>query len=328
MKHRLLAILLVCGMLLAMMAACGSDSTSAPDAGTADAASASDAAAPAADSEENAAPEAAEAAPAETADPTAVENVAEDLAAVELEPMTLPIDGTPVTLTYWQQKPGGAVSNLAPNGYFDYPHFQQAAELTGVTLDFIQPEMMTANEQFNLMIAAQDYPDIFGNFNSMYTDGDDNGIEEEIILALEDYEDLFPYYTKYRTSTPFLTTATQTAEGHISGFYELMSDFIGPFFGMMGRGDWLEKLDLDMPETYDELHDVLLAFKDNYGCSTAIMLDEGAVGNDNFLAAGYGIACMLATNAKESYWMVQDGVVTDGITGEGYREYLTMLHQW
>jgi putative aldouronate transport system substrate-binding protein len=187
---------------------------------------------------------------------------------------------------------------------------------------------MVANEQFNLMIAAQDYPDIFGNFNSLYTDGDDNGIEEEIILALEDYEDLFPHYQKYRTSTNFLETATTTAEGHVSGFYELMSDFIGPFFGMMGRGDWIEELGMGTPETYDELHELLLAMKDKYGCTTAIYLDSSAVGNDNFLAAGYGIACMLATNAKESYWMVQDGTVVDGITGEGYKEYLTMLHQW
>lgn len=108
----------------------------------------------------------------------------------------------------------------------------------------------------------------------------------------------------------------------------MMSDFIGPFFGMMGRGDWIEEIGLGMPETYDELHEVLLAMKDKYGCTTTLMLDSAAVGNDNFLAAGYGIACMLATNAKESYWMVQDGTVVDGITGEGYKEYLTMLHQW
>ena len=107
-----------------------------------------------------------------------------------------------------------------------------------------------------------------------------------------------------------------------------MSDFIGPFFGMMGRGDWIEALGLGMPETYDELHEVLTAMKNTYGCTTTLMIDQAAVGNDNFLAAGYGIACMLATNAKESYWMVQDGVVKDGITGEGYKEYLTMLHQW
>lgn len=315
---RSLALLLAMTLVLGLLVACGSTATST---------------APASSAEESAAqaPEApASEAPAPDS-PAAVEDSAVEAAleATEIPPMELPL-AEDVTLTYWQQKPGGAVSSVAPNGYFDYPHFQEAARLTGVTLDFIQAEFMVANEQFNLMIAAQDYPDIFGNFNSLYSDGDDNGVEEEIILALEDYTDLFPNYQKYRTSTKFLETATTTAEGHITGFYELMSDFIGPFFGMITRGDWLDEMGLKNTDidTYDELHELLLNMKNNYGCTTAIYLDSAAVGNDNFLAAGYGIACMLATNAKESYWMVQDGVVTDGITGEGYKEYLTMLHQW
>ena len=327
MKHRVLALLLALAMLLALTACGGGTAaTSTPEA----AESAASEAAPADDAAPEEAPEDAEpAAPAEAASPQDVESSAvEEALSEELEPMELPIAGTPVTLSYFQMKPGGAAANYMPNGYEDSRHFQKAAELTGVTLEFIQPDMMVANEQFNLRIAAQDYPDIFGNFNSMYSDGEDHAIEEEIILALEDYEDLFPYYTKYRTSTKFLENATVTAEGHIGGFYELMSDFIGPFFGMMGRQDWLDDLGMDMPETYDELHDVLTAMKNKYNCSTTIMLDENAVGNDNFLAAGYGIATMLATNAKESYWYVNDGEVKDGITGEGYKEYLTMLNQW
>ncbi len=313
-----LALLLVLTMALGLFAGCGNNETSTPAQSVA---------------QSDKAPEAPEAPEAPADDtPSAVEGSAVEAAleAVEIPPMELPLSEEGVTLTYWQQKPGGAVSSVAPNGYFDYPHFQKAAELTGVTLDFIQAEFMVANEQFNLMIAAQDYPDIFGNFSTLYSDGADNAIEEEIIVPLEDYVDLFPNYNKYRTSTTFLETATTTAEGHISGFYELMSDFIGPFFGMITRGDWLDEMGLKNTEidTYDELHDLLLNIQSNYGCTTAIYLDSAAVGNDNFLAAGYGIACMLATNAKESYWMVQDGVVKDGITGEGYKEYLTMLHQW
>mgnify|MGYP000667024072 CR=1 FL=1 len=305
MKHlkRSLALLLSMALILAVMAGCGGSASSAPAAE----ASKSE---PAPAATEEAAPEQPQAPAADETGSAAETSAAEEEAIPDLQlPLT---EGE--TLSYWQTKPGGAVANMAPNGYFDYPHFQEAARLTGVTLDFIQADFMVANEQFNLMIASQDYPDIFGSFNSLYSDGDDNGIEEEVILALEDYEDLFPHYQKYRTSTKFLETATSTAEGHISGFYELMSDFIGPFFGMMGRGDWIEALGMDVPETYDELHELLMAMKNQYGCTTAIYLDSAAVGNDNFLAAGYGAPCMLATNAKESYWKVQDGKV---ITAQG-----------
>lgn len=319
--HRTLAILMALAMLLGLMAACGNETASAASEAPASAASAeapapTEAPEPPAESETPDAPSAVEEASAVEADP----------AEAELPPMELPLtEGE--TLTFWTQGPGGAVSQLHPS-YTEFPHFQRAAERTGVTLEFQEADFMTANEKFNLMIASQDYPDIIGGFSSLYSAGADNGIEEEIIIPLEDYADLFPHYQKYRTSTKFLEAATTTSEGHISGFYELMSDFIGPFFGMMGRGDWIDELGMGMPETYDELHEVLLAMKDKYGCTTALMLDANAVGNDNFLASGYGIACMLATNAKESYWMVQDGEVKDGITGEGYKEYLTMLHQW
>lgn len=319
---KLLALLLALAMMLGMLAGCGGSGTSTE--------------APASEAPQESVEEVPEEAPAAPAtpvedekDPTAVAGsaVEEALAEVEIPDLELPLTDEPVTLSFWTQAPGGQTGQLYPD-FAEYPFFIEAQERTGITLNFIQENFMTANEKFNLMIAAQDYPDIFGKFNSMYSAGDDNGIEEEIIIALEDYEDLFPHYQKYRTSTRFLETATTTAEGHISGFYNMMSDFIGPFFGMMGRGDWIEEIGLGMPETYDELHEVLLAMKDKYGCTTTLMLDSAAVGNDNFLAAGYGIACMLQTNAKESYWMVQDGVVTDGITGEGYKEYLTMLHQW
>lgn len=322
MKKRTLALLLCLAMTLGLMAGCGASEASAPAESAPAEVSESVAAEPAPEAAPDVAP-APETAPTDVADSAVVEALEE----IEIPPLELPLTEEGATLTFWTQGPGGAVAQLHPS-YTEFHHFQYAAERTGVSLEFIEADFMTANEKFNLMIAAQDYPDIFGSFSSLYTAGADHAIEEEIIIPLEDYVDLFPHYQKYRTSTNFLETATTTPEGHISGFYELMSDFIGPFFGMMGRGDWIEEIGLGMPETYDELHEVLLAMQSKYGCTTTLMIDSAAVGNDNFLAAGYGIACMLATNAKESYWMVKDGVVTDGITGEGYKDYLTMLHQW
>lgn len=322
MKHtnRTLALLLALAMMLALLSGCAGGG-SAQEASAPEPTAEAPSEAPAAEPEPPAAPDPAPAASTEEG------STLEDAPDVEIPPLELPLTQEDVTLSFWTQAPGGQTGQLFPD-FAEYPFFIEAQERTGITLDFIQENFMTANEKFNLMIASQDYPDIFGKFNSMYSAGDDNGIEEDIIIPLEDYEDLFPHYQKYRTSTRFLETATTTAEGHIAGFYNMMSDFIGPFFGMMGRGDWIEELGMGMPETYDELHEVLLAMKNKYGCTTTLMLDSAAVGNDNFLAAGYGIACMLQTNAKESYWMVQDGEVKDGITGENYKDYLTMLRQW
>ncbi len=328
---RLTALMLTVLLLAGILAGCSS-STAAPSTTPAETEVQSEASAsesvPVEEPSESPSETPSAEAPAET--PAEEEAPAEEpvLDAASLPEIELPLTDTPVSFTYWCQKPGGAVSSVAPNGYFDYPHWQRAAELTGVSLDFIQVEFMVANEQFGLMIASNDYPDFIGNFNSLYNAGDDHGVDQEIILALEDYVDLYPHYEYYRTSSKFLESATVTQEGHITGFYELMSDFIGPFFGMMARGDWMEDLNIESPTTYDELHDMMVAFKTEKGASYGIYLDQAAVGNDNFLAAGYGVPVMLATNAKESYWYVQDGEVKAGIVGEGYQDYLRMLHQW
>lgn len=156
-----LAMLLAMALMLAAFAGCGSTAASS---------AAQPASEAPAENTEQAAPEAPETPAAPAADSAAEPaSTPEDAAPAEedIPDLQLPLtDGA--TLSYWQTKPGGAVANMAPNGYFDYPHFQEAARLTGVTLDFIQSDFMVANEQFNLMIASQDYPDIFGNFNSSH----------------------------------------------------------------------------------------------------------------------------------------------------------------
>ena len=142
MKTRVLAMLLVLGMLACLMAGCGSTAASAPAASGAESAAASEAESPAADAEA-----AAEPAPEATLAPDEVQSsaVEEAMAAQELEPMELPIAGTPVTFTYFVSRPGGRAADALPNGYEDARWYQKASELTGVTLEFIQPDMMVAS---------------------------------------------------------------------------------------------------------------------------------------------------------------------------------------
>ena len=138
MKHlkRSLALLLSMALILAVMAGCGGSASSAPAAE----ASKSE---PAPAATEEAAPEQPQAPASDEVASTAETSAAEEETIPDLQlPLT---EGE--TLSYWQTKPGGAVANMAPNGYFDYPHFQEAARLTGVTLDFIQADFMVANAE-------------------------------------------------------------------------------------------------------------------------------------------------------------------------------------
>jgi putative aldouronate transport system substrate-binding protein len=99
-------------------------------------------------------------------------------------------------------------------------------------------------------------------------------------------------------------------------------------FGCLIRQDWLDELGLDAPETYDQLHDVLVAFKEQKGADAALALNYAATGINNGLVQGYGINGLVADAAmSEPYYQVDDVMLYGPIQPE-FKEYLTMVHDW
>ena len=97
----------------------------------------------------------------------------------------------------------------------------------------------------------------------------------------------------------------------------------GPRMGLFIRQDWLNELNLGVPETFDEFHDVLTAFKDNYSCTMPLLMTEAGIMSFDLMAAGYNVAY-----SESSGFYQIDGTVHYSMTEEGLLEYLTMMHQW
>jgi len=87
--------------------------------------------------------------------------------------------------------------------------------------------------------------------------------------------------------------------------------------GLAIRRDWLEELNLQVPETIDELHDVLVAFRDSYG-ATMDLYSDGLLGYDSILSA-YGVT--------SDFYMEGDKVAF-GPTTEAYKTYLALMRDW
>lgn len=328
MKKKLLAMLLALGMLTGLMAGCGgtesvasSAASASESAQSAEAPPAQEASAPApAPAEEASAPESS-AAEADT--PTS-------WPANPLGNVDLPLTEEPVTVTMWMGVNPNVLKITEDIGN-DCALWNELASRTGVNLEFTVVNPDTESEKFNLMVASNDLSDIISNATTLYTNGGEAAIADEILIDHLPYltEELTPQICKLMEAYPDAVPEALTESGWLAGMPQLsMQTETTQTFGPMIRKDWLDELGLDAPETYDELHDVLKAFKEKKGADAPLLLNYAATGINNGLVEGYGIFGLVADAAmSEPYYQVDDTVMYGPIQPE-FKDYLTMIHDW
>lgn len=202
--------------------------------------------------------------------------------------------------------------------------YQLLEKATNVHINFDTPSFGSEKERLQLLMASQDYPDIIGRFDGYYTAGIMDAVDNGIAVKLDDYIDQYmPNYKKY-FSDPDLKKRIKTDGGYVGAIYMMNNVVQNPWNGMGIRKDYLDQLGLDIPETYDELHDVLKAFKDELGLPAPMNLDGfGAYVGDHMnwlFSPGYGvIGTIYAENGVTAKYGVIDPV---------YREYIEMLRNW
>lgn len=332
MKKKLMSLTLCAALGLSLLAGCGDQSSSAPgDSAAASAASAPEAAAPADVGS------AAEASEAEAA-PGPVHNITfpgSEKAELDYQnEVSLPIseDGAELTMLTTAVNLMGDLANLGINNYNDFEYMQKLEELTGVHVETTEVNFFTASEQYNVLLASGDYPDLIKNLGTYYSTGLSGALSDDIIMDLTD--DLSAYAPNYDylihsndAETPYYLT-----DGKVLQFMGTYDSFINNQ-GLVLRKDWLEECGLDVPETYDELHDVLKAFKDKYNCSSAIYMNNNCT--ITTLTEGYNVATYNVSGSggaggsgSSLPYYVEDGVVKCSFIEDGYRDYLTMIHDW
>lgn len=244
-----------------------------------------------------------------------------DEAATTSTSISYPLSSESGTFTYWYE---------GDNNEETSKPWLQAEELTGIHVKITYATRTGADEQFNLMMASGEYTDIIDNVTDRYAGGAEAAIDENVILNLAGYlEKDLPDYSKYLYADKETAKDLTTDSGYIPAVYQLYDEVREPDAGPIIRQDWLDKLGLDTPETYDDYEKVLLAFKNNYNCSSPLILLADAVPENNYLVAGYGIAGKTeeAGKAYMPFYQV-DGVVKYGLLEDGFKQYVTMLRKW
>lgn len=325
MKKNFLAMLLALCMLTALFTACGSNPASSaapPESAQSDEAPPAEEKAPSepAPAEEASAPEASS---AEAAAPAS-------WPANPLGNVDLPLTDEPVTVTMWMGVNPNVLKITEDIGN-DCALWNELASRTGVNLEFTVVNPDTESEKFNLMVASNDLSDIISNATTLYTNGGEAAVADEILIDHLPYltEELTPQICKLMEAYPDAVPEALTESGWLAGMPQLsMQTETTQTFGPMIRKDWLDELGLNVPETYDELHDVLAAFKEKKGADAPLLLNYAATGINNGLVEGYGIFGLVADAAmSEPYYQVDDTVMYGPIQPE-FKEYLTMIHDW
>jgi len=205
---------------------------------------------------------------------------------------------------------------------------KEAARLTNVTLNNVASMATTkSDEAFNLLIASGDLPDIVGG--GAIRDNVNRYGPEGAFIPLNDLIDKYaPHIKAFFDANPDIRSSILAADGNIY-YIPYLPD------GKFGRGyfiryDWLSKLNLKVPQTIDELHDVLVAFRDG---------DPNGNGKKDevpfFTRYWEELIRMVTlwdgrTTGSDQFhdFYVKQGVMHHGYTEPGYHEGIRHLAQW
>ena len=325
---KMLSIIIVCALLLGLMCGCGGSAASSVPADPT-------AAEPSVQQEASALPEETpEPAAQETPEPEdSAESAPEQLEAEpapepepepEREPIVYPLD-TDVSFSWYMSYPG-IMDNFCEHPFDDYVAWKEWQARTGVRIEWELTSDIAA-EAFQLRLASGDPTDVFMSALATSVTVDEM-IDSGMILELHDLiQENMPDYMRYADEYPDFagSLGTESTEGNWGGLHKYSINS-ATTAGLVIRQDWLTRLGLDAPATYDELHDVLKAFQSEMGATDPLWINYTGFLPASCLAAGFdNIGC---PNGKGFPVYQVDGVVKFGPQQESFREYVKLMADW
>lgn len=206
----------------------------------------------------------------------------------------------------------------------ELPFIKELQERTGIKMEITHPAANQAAEKFNIMMASGQFPDICIYYIGSTPEGPSGLMDGGYVHELtEDFmKDYSPNMYKLLTSNEDLAKAVRTSDGRYFGFPSFSnSDSISSAVGLMMRKDWLDELNLEVPETLDDWHTVLTAFKDKKGATAPLTFLKYDLLNraSTFVGAfGIGYGLYVDDNGKVQYGLVKDE----------FKQFLEMFSQW
>lgn len=233
-----------------------------------------------------------------------------------------------VTLTMWAQFDLNAGKVMSD--YNGSRTFEELEKRTNVHIEFIAPAQGQQQEQFNLMLASREYPDMVMGGVQWYQGGGDKSIEDGVFMDLTDLVDKYaPNYTAVLEANPEAMKEVKSDTGKMAAVYPIMKEDNLCWYGPVFRKDWLEETGLDVPQTIAEWEEVLTAMKENHPDAVPLVFDYAGLPSVRFKDNGtdtYGVFISAFGIGPNLY---RDGdTVKFGPANEKFDAYLEVMNRW
>ena len=237
-----------------------------------------------------------------------------------------PITSEKVTFDVWIE--GGSDTDWSNNGWL-----KETEEITNIAINVIPSSSADALNKRNLLLASGDYPDMFlTGWTAIFSQADvmQFGVKEEILVPitpyLEEYGKEINYVFDYN---PIFKLTSTAPNGEIYGVARFSECYhCSAYPKMYMRQDWLDKLNLQMPTTTEELREVLKAFVTGDPNGNGEADEIGLTGATTWnTMLEYCLLGWSFQNIKPDFWLylTDAGEVDFAARTEAYREGLRYI---
>jgi putative aldouronate transport system substrate-binding protein len=269
-------------------------------------------------------------APQETPEPAEPSPVVEETEVPEKEKITFPLAET-LELTI--ALPIAPFANALITELYDWTLFKEMEKITNVHWEGQLHPALHATDTFSMMITSGDWPDVMANLDMVTKNGNYQCCKDEVIIELTDLvKEYAPHVWELIASdTDLALNLMYEAEDgeNILLNFPMVNEIpsTNQESGLQYRGDWLDELGMEVPETISEFEAVLEAFKVNYNSMYYI----GNTYDGLPISSAFNVRINYDEIAAEGVGFplyVRDGKVVCGLLQDEFLEYLTLANKW
>lgn len=242
----------------------------------------------------------------------------------------------PVEITYFRQELGR--NSVA---YFnDTAWVKELEKRLNIKLNIIGPATSDDyNTAVNIMLVSEDYPDMLYFDWNQYSGGASAAVEDGIILPISEipeYKEKVPNWFNLLAENDEVRRAVTLDDGSVVSFCHYEPDIRrSAYWGYAIRKDWLDRLNLEVPTTIDELYTVLTAFKEQDANGNGDPNDEIPLTSCNWWGNAHPMmdtmTAAFSLKVNTMYRDPQTGKVTywtEYNDGKNFTDYVTTMRKW